>query len=252
MPNIRLTLEYDGAAYHGWQRQPSVPTIQGTIEAAVRAVSREKVNVTGAGRTDAGVHALGQVANFKTRSRLAADVWVRALNRYLPDDIAILRAERVPAGFHSRYDALEKTYEYHILNRRVRTAMGRQYLEIVHPPLDLARMRRGARPLIGRHDFTAYRAGGLQPEEKSSICTLREIRIVKRGDEVRILLRADRFLYQMVRTIVGTLVEVGLERRPAADMQRILASKNRGLAGQTAPANGLFLVKVVYRKTDRA
>ena len=248
MPNIRLTLEYDGTSYHGWQRQPRQVTIQGTLERAIQQICGEKVNVIGAGRTDAGVHAAGQVANFKTCSPLSGDTWPRALNRYLPDEISVLYADRVPDRFHSRYDAIEKTYEYRILNRRIRPAIGRQYQWVVYPPLQLAPMRRAAQWLRGRHDFSSFRAGGEKKGRKSNDCTLRELRVSRSGDEIRILFRGDRFLYQMVRTIVGTLVEVGKRKRHPSEVAKILALKNREKAGQTAPAHGLFLLKVHYHR----
>jgi tRNA pseudouridine38-40 synthase len=246
MPNIRLTLEYDGTRFFGWQRQPGRATLQGTLEAAVRRISGEKVNVIGAGRTDRGVHALGQVANFQARSQLSPKVWQQALNAVLPDDIIIVRASRALDAFHSRYHAVEKIYEYRILNRRIRCAIGHQYRWIVYPPLDVDRMRRAAKWLRERHDFSAFRGGGHQNAHRSPICWMKSVRMIRQGDEIRLIFRADRFLYQMVRALVGTLVEVGRRKRTAEDVRSILASKDRGRAGQTAPPRGLFLMKVLY------
>jgi tRNA pseudouridine38-40 synthase len=245
MPNIKLTLEYDGTRYHGWQRQPDRETIQGTLERAILAISGERVKLIGAGRTDAGAHALGQVANFKTRRRLSPAAWQRALNSLLPEDIRVSAAAKVDGRFHARYDAVEKTYTYRIRNHPTKRAIGRQYIWTVYPPLDPARMRRGAGHLTGRHDFTAFRAGGNRGPD-SSVCRIRKLDITRTGDEIRMTLTADRFLHQMVRTIVGTLVEVGKAKRDPADVKRILDGRKREKAGQTAPARGLVLLRVKY------
>jgi tRNA pseudouridine38-40 synthase len=246
MSNLKLTLEYDGTHYHGWQRQPSLSTIQGILEEAVRKVAGEKVTVIGAGRTDAGVHALGQVANFKTKASLKPDAWQRALNSVLPEDIVVRQAEKVPERFHARYDATGKIYQYRILNRSFRSAILRKHQWVVYPSLKPVRMRVAARHLLGRHDFSAFQAGPVSDRKRSTICTVKKLTPACNGDEIFITIEADRFLHQMIRMIVGTLVEVGKGKRNPIDIRMILNSKDQSRAGQTAPPRGLFLMTVKY------
>ena len=246
MPNIKLTLEYDGTRYYGWQRQRSLPTLQGILEEKIKQLTNEPVKVIGAGRTDAGVHAIGQVANFKTRMRLDKQAWQRALNSLLPEDIIVWKVERKGEKFHARYDAHCKIYRYCILNRPFRTAIGRQYQWVVYPPLNLARMRKASRLLNGRHDFSAFQAGSAVEKTRSSVCTIQKLSISKRRGAILFTIEADRFLHQMVRTIVGTLVEVGKGKRSPEEVTTILRSKDRNRAGQTAPPQGLFLMEVKY------
>ena len=269
MPNIKLVIEYDGSRYHGWQRQPNVPTVQGAIEKAVAAIAKEPSAVTGAGRTDAGVHAEGQAANFATKARLRPDDWQRALNSLLPEDIVIRSAQEVSSRFHARFSAARKIYRYRILNRRYSPAIGRQYVWTVFSPLNLRRMRSAAKALLGRHDFSSFMSGGPCGEEgtgssdaprapalarakpdarfRSAICTIRRLELVKNHDELIVTIEADRFLQQMVRTIVGTLVEVGRGRRNPGEMASLLQKKDRRFGGPTAPPQGLCLVKVFYK-----
>jgi tRNA pseudouridine38-40 synthase len=246
MPNIKLTLEYNGTQYYGWQRQRDRPTLQGSLEKKINQLTGEWVKVIGAGRTDAGVHAFGQVANFKSNSTLSKRAWQRALNRLLPKDIVIRKVEEADKGFHARYDAREKVYRYFILNRSYRTAIERQYRWVVYPKLDVGRMRKAARPLRGRHDFSSFRSGTITGKTSSSICTVKKISVDRKRDEIILTIVADRFLQQMVRTIVGTLIEVGRGKRNPDEVARILQSKDRRQAGQTAPPLGLFLMKVKY------
>ncbi len=276
MPNIKLVIEYDGDRYHGWQRQPTVPTVQGAIEKAVATIAQEPLTVTGAGRTDAGVHAEGQAAHFKTKARLHPDEWLRALNSLLPEDIVIRSAQKVPAQFHARFSAVRKTYRYRILNRRYPPAIGRQYVWTVYSPLNVRRMKSAAKALLGRHDFSSFMSGGpcaqtgtdfksvpsycsdaprapalarAKPDARfrSAICTIRRLELVKNHDEFVITIEADRFLQQMVRTIVGTLVEVGRGKRAPGEMASVLQKKDRRFGGPTAPPQGLCLVKVFYK-----
>ncbi|MBI3609913.1 MAG: tRNA pseudouridine(38-40) synthase TruA [Nitrospirae bacterium] len=245
MPNIKLIIEYDGARYHGWQRQPDVPTIQGELEEAVFKITKERLTVVGAGRTDAGVHAEGQAAHFKTKARLTPDAWQRALNSLLPEDIVVLTAQKVPDRFHARYSAVGKTYRYRILNRRYRPAIGRRHVWTVYLPLNMRRMRAAAKTLIGKHDFSSFQ--GSNHSARTAACTIRRLELVKRKDEVVLTIEADRFLQHMVRTIVGTLVEVGRGRRNPGEMAALLQKKDRRFGGPTAPPQGLCLVKVVYK-----
>jgi len=252
MPNFQLVLEYDGTRYHGWQRQPKLPTVQGAVEEAVAIVARKRIPVHGAGRTDAGVHAEGQVGHFKTKSRLPPDAWQRALNSLLPEDIVVRSVRVVPDRFHARFSAIGKVYRYRIINRRYAPAIGRQYVWTVYSPLNLRRMRSAASSLIGRHDFSSFQ--GSDPSRKRSgqkmgtaICRVGRIELRQRRDEIDITIAADRFLQQMIRAIVGTLVEIGRGKRPPGDMKAILQRKDRRVGGPTAPPMGLCLLKVRYR-----
>ncbi len=244
MPTFKLTLEYDGTNYHGWQIQPNLPTIQGTIEAAIRKVAQHDVDVIGAGRTDAGVHALGQVAHFSTTSQLMAEEWHRALNGLLPPDIAVLAVEQVPEAFHARFSAKSKLYRYQILTRVHRSALSRSKVLHYPHPLDLAAMQEAARALVGTHDFSSFQ--GSPTDTDNPVCTITHLTIEQFGDEIRCEVEANRLLKQMVRAIVGTLLEVGRGKLKAGDVAAILAAKDRTKAGPTAPAHGLYLVRVDY------
>jgi tRNA pseudouridine38-40 synthase len=246
MPTVKLIVEYDGARYHGWQRQPDRTTIQGVLEEKIGRIAGKEISVTGAGRTDAGVHALGQVAHFVTEARLRPEAWARALNSLLPEDIVVLKAEAVLDRFHARHRAKARVYRYHILNRRYPAPIGRQYRWVVYPALNLGRMRSAARYLKGRHDFSAFCAGSPSKGNRSSVCAVRRLAVSRTREEIVFELEADRFLHQMVRTIVGTLVDVGRGKRRPEEIREILTSKDRRRAGPTAPAQGLFLVSVRY------
>ncbi|MCP9453510.1 MAG: tRNA pseudouridine(38-40) synthase TruA [Nitrospira sp.] len=244
MPVIKLTLEYDGSSYAGWQRQPNRPTIQEAVETAVERVVQAKVPVIGAGRTDAGVHALGQVASFRIERILTPHNWVRALNAHLPASITVLAAELMPDTFHARYSATGKLYEYRIFNRPERPALDRLFCWHIRKPLDEATMGRAAASLIGEHDFSSFQT---QPTDNDDpVCHLKRLAVIREGHRLRIEAYADRFLKQMVRSIVGTLVEVGLGKRPPEVVESILDARDRSSAGRTAPPNGLFLVRVDY------
>jgi tRNA pseudouridine38-40 synthase len=244
--NIKLILEYEGTSYHGWQSQAASdgPTIQNTLEAALKTLTQEDLKTYSSGRTDAGVHALGHVANFKTASAIPAAAWAPALNHLLPADIRVLSSEEAPEDFHARYSALGKVYQYRILNRRQPTALFRDYAWHVNVRLKLRPMRQAAAFLIGKHDFSAFRSSSCGA--KSPIRTLKRLEIKKSGDFIDIQLEADSFLQYMVRNIVGTLVETGLGRFSPDEVSRMLASCDRSQAGRTAPARGLYLVSVFY------
>ena len=242
---IKLVIEYDGTNYLGWQIQPNGQTIQGVIQDRLKRLTGESSQLIGSGRTDAGVHALGQVAHFKTESRMDANTFQRALNSLLPEDIVIRRAEEVEAEFHARRSARSKVYEYRILNRTTPPAIDRQYMWYVPQKLNLDEMKKATHSLVGEHDFSAFRSVG-----SSTRSSVRNILRAdwKRGKEglLRFEIEATGFLKQMVRAIVGTLVEVGRGKIDAEGFREILESKDRRKAGPTAPAQGLFLKEVKY------
>ena len=244
--NIKLTIEYDGTNYHGWQSQAGSgnPTIQDTLEQALKTLTKADCKTCSSGRTDAGVHAFGHVANFKTGSSIPAEAWAPALNHLLPGDIRVLVSAEAPEDFHARYSALSKVYKYRILNKRAPTALYRNYAWHINTPLNLKKMRLAASCLPGKHDFSTFRSSGCGA--KTPVRTLKRAEIGKRGDFIEIWLEADSFLQYMVRNITGTLVEVGLGRFSPDEVEQMLKSCDRTLAGRTAPPQGLYLVEVHY------
>jgi tRNA pseudouridine38-40 synthase len=245
--NIRLLLEYDGTRYHGWQRQADAATIQQTLEDALARLTGEAVAVIGSGRTDAGVHALGQVANFRTAGPLPLKAFHQGLNSLLPRDIAVLAATEAPPDFHARKSARAKTYEYRILNRPSPSPLYYHYGWWIAQPLDLAAMKEAATILPGEHDFTAFRASGSDnhnPVRRVLAAAWRP----HPGGWLRFTITATGFLRGMVRSLVGTMVEVGRDKAPAARLAELLAGGARQLAGPTAPPQGLYLVEVFYEK----
>ncbi|MGE3538919.1 MAG: tRNA pseudouridine(38-40) synthase TruA [Candidatus Tectimicrobiota bacterium] len=244
MRRLKLLLEYNGSRYHGWQLQPHTLTVQGTLEACLARLTNGPVRLYAAGRTDAGVHAVGQVAHFDTASTLALAALVRGANSLLPDDIVVRQADDVPAEFHARYAARHKTYVYLIHNHTVPSALSAPYCWHVPQALDLAAMRTAARVLLGYHDFSAFRAASCAA--RSPWRRLIRLRLTRRAARLTVELCADAFLQHMARNIVGTLVAIGRGRLPAAAMSTILQAGKRQLAGATAPAHGLCLLRVVY------
>ena len=246
--NIKIILEYDGTNYFGWQSQSGSgrATIQGTLEQALKELTGEDVTTYSSGRTDAGVHALGHVAHFRTESRIPSEAWAPALNHLLPEDIRVLSSEDVPDDFHARYSATGKIYRYVILNRRAPSALHRSRAWLIDRKLNLSAMRRAAGVLIGTHNFSAFRSSACGA--KTPVRNLTALTVTKRGDFVEILLEADAFLMHMARNIVGTLVDVGLGRYTVEAVKQMLLSCDRRKAGRTAPAYGLYLVKVLYRE----
>ncbi|MDN5293350.1 MAG: tRNA pseudouridine38-40 synthase [Eubacteriales bacterium] len=244
--NIKLVLAYDGTNYHGFQKQSGtkLPTIQGILEEALRKLTREEIKVNGAGRTDAGVHARGQVVNFRTSARIPPARYVPALNGMLPPDIRVMAAEEVDESFHARYSARAKTYTYTIYNASLPDVFRRLYTWHVSVPLNVEAMRKGAAFLLGRHDFSAFQATG--SSARNPVRHLMELTLTCQGPEICLTFTADGFLYNMVRNITGTLVEVGMGRRAPEEIAAILASRERRRAGICAPPQGLCLEKVYY------
>lgn len=244
MPVIKLIIEYDGTGYAGWQRQPDRPTIQEAVETAITGITQITVPVIAAGRTDAGVHALGQVASFRIDRDMTPRQWTRALNAHLPESIAVQSAAIMPDAFHARYSAKGKLYEYRILNRPERPTVDRQSCWHIHKPLNDDAMNQAALALIGKHDCSSFET---QPtDNEDPVCHIQRLTVIRHGDQLRIEAYADRFLKQMVRSIVGTLVEVGLGRRLPEEFHSIISARNRSAAGKTAPPQGLFLMHVDY------
>lgn len=244
MRNIKLTIEYDGKDFNGWQKQPNKLNIQGTIEQAIKSITCEDVELNASGRTDAGVHALGQVANFKTNSQIPIEKFAIAINSRLKKSIVIKKAEEVDERFHSRLNCKRKTYRYIINNSPYGTAIYR-YLETHIPQkLNVEKMEKAVKYFIGEHDFKAFKASGTS--SKSSVRTIYDAKVYQNGDKIYIELTGNGFLYNMVRIIAGTLVEVGLEKIEPEKIEEIIKEGKRENAGKTLPPNGLYLVDVKY------
>ncbi len=245
---LKLTVAYDGGAYAGWQIQPRVPTVQGVVEAAWQEIAREEVRVTAAGRTDAGVHALGQVVGLGTDNQLPTADLARGLNAVLPDDVAVLRVEEAREGFHATHNAMAKQYRYQIHNGRTPTVFDRHWTWHYPQPLDAEAMHRAGQALVGRHDFSSFETAG--SERPSPVRTVTELTVARGtgalAERIAIEVTGDGFLYNMVRAIVGTLVKVGRGARDISWPAEVLAACDRRHAGQTVPPHGLFLVRVDY------
>jgi tRNA pseudouridine38-40 synthase len=254
MRRIKLDIAYDGTRYNGWQRQPDAPSIQETLEKVLLKITGESVAVTGSGRTDAGVHALKQVAAFSTSNTLTPEVFYRALNGFLPDDIRVLNTEEVPLSFHPIHDAVSKRYRYLIDDQRPFCPITRNYCWIYRTPIDVPTMAAAAEFLLGEHDFACFQSQG--SPRKTTVRTIFDVSVQRcvlsplLPPMIQIEVEANGFLYNMMRTIAGTLVLIGVKGRRGranpARMKEIIASGNRALAGPTAPARGLYLVNVVY------
>lgn len=252
--NLKLEIEYDGTNYSGWQiqnhqRSPEAhrrtkKTIQQVLEKTLREILQQEIKVASSGRTDAGVHALAQVVNFYTDSNIAHEKLQLALNSLLPHDIVITKIEDVSLSFHSRFSAKTKIYRYTILNRKYSSALLRNTTYFFPHFLDVGLMRKQAKVLLGRHDFKSFQA--TEKKERTTVRTVKKISIKKNKDFIFIEIEADGFLYNMVRNIVGTLIDIARGKLPPDSMKKILASKNRIYAGPIAPSHGLCLVKVKY------
>lgn len=245
MRQIKLVIEYDGTNYHGWQRQPHVRTIQEVITEKISQMTGEQVALLGAGRTDAGAHAWGQVACFKTNSQIPLAAFFRGLNSLLPPDIVIKSVAEVDENFHPQFSARSKVYQYVILNQKTSSAIHRHFVWHVPFALDVPTMQKAADCLVGRRDFSSFQAADDEPTRP-----VREIFraqwSMRDGGFLDFFIEADGFLKHMVRNIVGTLVEVGKGKISVGDFQKIIEAKDRRLAGMTAPARGLFLVAIKY------
>ncbi|USG66085.1 tRNA pseudouridine(38-40) synthase TruA [Brevibacillus ruminantium] len=244
MRRLKCLVAYDGTDYSGFQVQPDQVTIQGEIEAALQRVTGESIQIAGSGRTDAGVHARGQVFHFDTSSSIPVDKWRFVLNNQLPDAIVIRSMEEASPSFHARFDVKVKEYRYCIDNNPVADVFRHRYADHIRYPLDVEAMQQAARHLIGTHDFTSFCSAKTFVEDK--VRTVYDLRVERDGQEVWVICRGNGFLYNMVRIIAGTLVEVGQGKRHPDDLQRILLARDRELAGKTAPAKGLTMWEVVY------
>lgn len=246
MRNIKLIIEYDGKDFNGWQKQPSKLNIQGTIEQAIKIITGEEVNLDASGRTDAGVHAFGQVANFKTNSNIPVEKIPIALNSNLKKSIRIILAEEVDEKFHSRLACKKKTYRYVINNSEFSSAIYRNLETHIPQKLNIEKMKEAAKYFEGEHDFKAFKASGTS--SKSSVRTIYKAEVIQMpNNRIYIELTGNGFLYNMVRIIAGTLVDVGMGKTKSEDIKNIINSKDRNLAGKTLPPNGLFLVSVEYK-----
>ena len=247
MKNIKLIIEFDGTNYCGWQRQVKEKTVQEVLETAIISLTGEElkdISLTGCSRTDSGVHSRAFVANFKTNSSVPPEKFKEALNSRLPEDIAVINSQEVPLDFHARYAAVGKTYCYTILNRAVRSPICRNYTYQVKDRLDVEKMKEASSYFIGKHDFTAFKSTG--SSVKTSVRTITALEVHKEGDFIKIYASADGFLYNMVRIIVGTILDVGRGKIPPESIKDIIESKDRTRAGICVPAQGLSLEKVFY------
>jgi len=243
--NFKITIEYDGTSYHGWQRQKNAHTVQEEIEKALLTMTGKKTVLTASGRTDAGVHALGQVANFHCDTDVSPQAFQNGVNSLTKDDIVIISCDIVDENFHSRFDTKSKTYHYRLLNRNLPVAINRQYAWFIKKKLDLEEMRLALNHIIGTHDFKAFEGTGSL--RSHTIRRVFKAEILEQGKGLVVIeIEADGFLRFMVRNIVGTVADVGLEKITSNDFKKILLSKDRSMAGATAPPQGLFLMEVKY------
>jgi len=242
--NIKVVVSYDGTDYFGFQYQPGVPTVQAELERVLALITKEKVTVFGSGRTDAGVHAEGQVINFRTEARIPIDKLCVAMNSLLPPSVAAMEASEVDADFHARYSARARLYAYDILNRETPHALQARYSWHVRRPLNVEAMSVAAKPLVGVCDFTSFACA--DRDDGSPVRDMMSIDVERRGEHVIVSMRANAFLRSMARIIVGTLVEVGLGIRSASEVENILEARDRRTAGKTAPPHGLCLKEVEY------
>jgi len=245
MRNLKIIIEYDGAAYHGWQRQLDDITVQQTLEEKIGIITRERIRLTGSGRTDAGVHAIAQVANFKTASKIVEENLLRGINSLLTGDIVIKELMEADEGFHARYDAKSKVYLYQIFNNKYPSALYRNYSWFIKYPLDIDLIRTAALQLIGTHDFSSFCAA-----DSNTVDHIRKITDVgvrrEENGMIKFFIEADGFLRHMVRNIVGTLVDVGRGKLSPSGFLNVMEARDRSLAGITAPPQGLFLKEVRY------
>ncbi|MGN0335106.1 MAG: tRNA pseudouridine(38-40) synthase TruA [Lachnospiraceae bacterium] len=250
MRRIKIVVAYDGTDYHGSQIQNNGKTIEGVLAGELSSLLKEETVLIGASRTDAGVHARGNVFVFDTESRIPPEKFTYALNTKLPEDIRVQESEEVPWSFHPRHQDTVKTYEYKILNRKLPLPEYRLYSHFTYVPLDVARMQKACPYFLGEHDFAAFCAAGSQVE--STVRTIYELHVKKEGELITISVTGNGFLYNMVRIIAGTLMKVGSSDIEPEKITEIIESKNRQLAGPTAPARGLTLVKIKYPEFEKS
>lgn len=241
---IKLTIEYDGTNYHGWQVQDNAHTVQAELEKAILRITGERVRITGSGRTDTGVHALGQVAHFDTSSMISAEKFRNALSAVLPLDVAVISSEEVDFDFHSRFSAIGKTYEYRVFNRHIRSPIMEKRAWHIREAIDLKCLGKAANAFLGTHDFSAFCASGRSISNFERTIHLSEW--IEKKELLLYRVCGNGFLYNMVRIMVGTMIEVGLGKRTPESISDTLTGKNRNLAGITAPPQGLYLVEVHY------
>lgn len=259
MRNIKLIIEYDGTHFQGWQTQQSrrgkstvksPRTVQGEIEAALEKIFKTNVTLDGSGRTDSGVHAAGQVANFKIKNKMPAAEIKNALNGNLPKDVVVIDAKDVNSDFHAQYSAKSKVYRYTVINCDTRSPLRCHFALLYNRQINVSLMRKEAAVLLGRHDFKSFEASDpvrqTKDRRRGTVRTIKRMTVKKKGDEIIFEIEADGFLYKMVRNIVGTLLEIGCGRLPPGSMKAILAQKDRKRAGATAKARGLSLLEVKY------
>jgi tRNA pseudouridine38-40 synthase len=246
MRNLKLVVSYDGTDFNGWQTQPGFRTVQETLEKAIGELTGERIRVNASGRTDAGVHAVGQVVNFYSATQHPPETLVRAINAHLPSDVVVRDAADVPQAFDANHDAQRKLYRYVIHDGPVPDPFLRRYCCQTRRRLDAAAMSRAAEPLHGRHDFHSFETGW--PNRMSSVRTITHLTVNRVGDWVWLDVEADGFLYNMVRAIAGTLINVGRGYWPESQVAAILRAEDRAQAGPTAPAQGLFLMRVHYER----
>ena len=244
IPRIAIGVEYDGSCFLGWQTQPGGGGVQDVLERALAAIAGERVELTAAGRTDRGVHARAQVAHFDTGAVRPETAWVRGVNAFLPESIAVLWARPVEGEFHARYSAIARTYRYQLINRPVRPALAARHAGWYHAPLDVALMREAASSLVGEHDFSAFRAAECQA--KTPVRTVHSITIWQQGERIDFTIHANAFLHHMVRNIVGTLVYVGAGKQAPTWAAQLLASRDRRQAAPTFAPEGLYLEGIEY------
>jgi tRNA pseudouridine38-40 synthase len=244
--NVQIKIAFDGEMYSGWQRQPNGISVQQRIEEVLAKLCGKRVPIEGSSRTDSGVHALGMVASFRwSKTSVQISDLQRALNSLLPEDIRILELNQVRASFHARFNARSKLYRYRLFNASLNDPFRRKYVWYIHKPLDVSKMRKAAKHFLGKHDFSSV-AANPGYERTTMVRTIMRCDVRRQKDEIHIEVEADGFLYKMVRTIVGTLVDVGLGKRTHDSIKNLIESRDRTKAGKTAPAHGLFLVDVKF------
>lgn len=243
---IRLIVAYDGTRYHGWQIQKNAISVEEVLTKALCDLLHEDVELAGASRTDSGVHAQGNVAVFDTNTKIPPEKIAIAVNQRLPEDIRVMRSEQVAADFHPRHVTSRKTYEYRITNAMIQLPTKRLYSYFVYIPLDVEKMKQAAELFVGEHDFGGFCSSGSQV--KTTVRTIYDLKVLQDGEDIRIRITGNGFLYNMVRIIVGTLVEVGMCRRTIEMVRQAVEQADRKLAGPTAPANGLTLIQIEYEE----